>query len=99
MACRAVDRLPSIRSGVGRAAAIALTCGAMLAFAANSVLCRVALGLRLIDPASFAAIRVITAAAVLSAIVAPRWAASPSCSPTGADRAADRAASEPRRRL
>lgn len=45
----------------------------MLAFAANSVLCRVALGLRLIDPASFAGVRVITAAAVLSVIVVPRW--------------------------
>ncbi len=36
---------------------VALTCLAMLAFAANSVLCRMALGGALIDPASFTALR------------------------------------------
>jgi drug/metabolite transporter (DMT)-like permease len=47
----------------------------MLAFAANSVLCRLALGQRLIDPASFAAVRVLTAALTLVIIVSPRWRA------------------------
>ena len=50
-----------------------LTVLAMLAFAANSVLCRLALGTQLIDPASFAAVRVLTAAATLIPIVLPRW--------------------------
>jgi len=54
---------------------VALTALAMLAFAANSVLCRLALGQQLIDPASFAAVRVFTAAATLVAIVLPRWRA------------------------
>jgi drug/metabolite transporter (DMT)-like permease len=54
---------------------IGLTALAMLAFAANSVLCRLALGQQLIDPASFAAVRVFTAAATLVAIVLPRWRA------------------------
>ena len=52
-----------------------LTTLAMLAFAANSVLCRLALGQHLIDPASFAAVRVCTAAATLISIVLPRWRA------------------------
>jgi drug/metabolite transporter (DMT)-like permease len=52
-----------------------LTTLAMLAFAANSVLCRLALGQHLIDPASFAAVRVGTAAATLIPIVFPRWRA------------------------
>ena len=52
---------------------LVLTALAMLAFAANSVLCRLALGQGLIDPASFAAVRVITAALVLLPIVLPRW--------------------------
>jgi drug/metabolite transporter (DMT)-like permease len=54
---------------------LVLTALAMLAFAANSVLCRLALGRGLIDPASFAAVRVITAAMVLLPIVLPRWRA------------------------
>ena len=54
---------------------MALTALAMLAFAANSVLCRLALGQQLIDPASFAAVRVFTAAATLVVIVLPRWRA------------------------
>jgi drug/metabolite transporter (DMT)-like permease len=54
---------------------LVLTALAMLAFAANSVLCRLALGQRLIDPASFAAVRVITAAATLALILWPRWRA------------------------
>jgi drug/metabolite transporter (DMT)-like permease len=54
---------------------VALTTLAMIAFAANSVLCRLALGQKLIDPASFAAVRVITAAMTLVLIVMPRWRA------------------------
>lgn len=54
---------------------LVLTALAMIAFAANSVLCRLALGRQLIDPASFAAVRVITAAVTLVIIVLPRWRA------------------------
>ncbi len=48
---------------------------AMLAFAANSLLCRLALGQGLIDAASFTTIRVISGAATLTLIVLPRWQA------------------------
>jgi hypothetical protein len=41
------------RTGAGRARTIALTAIAMLAFAANSILCRLALARLGIDPASF----------------------------------------------
>ncbi len=47
----------------------------MLAFAANSLLCRLALGQGLIDAASFTTIRVISGAVMLSLIVLPRWRA------------------------
>jgi drug/metabolite transporter (DMT)-like permease len=47
----------------------------MGAFAANSVLCRLALDDQLIDPASFAAVRVLTAAITLALILLPRWRA------------------------
>ncbi len=46
-----------------------LTATAMLAFAANSILCRLALGQGLIDAASFTAVRVISGAVVLSVIL------------------------------
>jgi drug/metabolite transporter (DMT)-like permease len=46
-----------------------LTCAAMIAFAANSLLCRLALGPDLIDPASFATMRVVSGAITLSLIV------------------------------
>lgn len=46
---------------------------AMIAFAANSILCRLALGQETIDAASFASIRVIAGALVLGVIVFPRW--------------------------
>lgn len=52
-----------------------LTLLAMLAFAANSLLCRLALGGELIDAASFAAVRVIAGALTLALFVAPRWRA------------------------
>lgn len=50
---------------------IALTAIAMLAFAANSLLCRLALQQGSIDPASFASTRLASGAVVLFAIV--RW--------------------------
>jgi drug/metabolite transporter (DMT)-like permease len=49
--------------------AVLLTGVALLAFAANSLLCRQALRQDLIDPASFAVIRVLSGALVLAAIV------------------------------
>lgn len=52
---------------------VVLTFVAMLAFAANSLLCRLALGQELIDAASFATVRVVSGAAMLSLIMLPRW--------------------------
>jgi drug/metabolite transporter (DMT)-like permease len=66
-----VNTISSDRTGAS-AASVALTALAMLAFAANSLLCRMALGHRLMDAASFAAIRVISGAVVLSLMVMPR---------------------------
>ena len=48
-----------------------LTVLAMLAFAANSLLCRLALGQGLIDAASFATVRIFAGAAILSLIMLP----------------------------
>ncbi|MGH6725322.1 MAG: DMT family transporter [Pseudolabrys sp.] len=48
---------------------VLLTAVAMLAFAANSLLCRLALGQALIDAATFATVRVISGAAALCLIV------------------------------
>ena len=45
------------------------TVAALLCFAANSLLCRLALAPKLIDPASFTLVRVLSAAAVLTACV------------------------------
>jgi len=45
-----------------------MTCLAMTAFAANSVLCRFALGQDSIDPTAFTAVRLLSGALVLSAI-------------------------------
>lgn len=49
--------------------AILLTSAAMLCFAANSILCRLALAPRLIDAATFTTLRVASAALVLSLMV------------------------------
>jgi drug/metabolite transporter (DMT)-like permease len=49
-----------------------LTAAAMLAFAANSVLCRLALGQELIDAASFTSVRVLSGAVTLGALVLTR---------------------------
>ena len=59
---------------------LGLTCLAMLAFAANSVLNRMAVGAGLIDPVVFAVVRLATGAAVLGGLLAwrggvwPGWA-------------------------
>ena len=63
-----VKTIPPIRSK--RARTIALTAVAMLAFAANSILCRLALTETNIDPASFTIVRIASGAAMLWAIVA-----------------------------
>ncbi len=52
-----------------------LTAVAMIAFAANSLLCRMALGAGAIDAASFATIRVASGAIILTVIVLPDWRA------------------------
>lgn len=50
-----------------------LTALAMVAFAANSLLCRLALGDQQIDAASFTTVRVISGAITLSLIMLPQW--------------------------
>jgi drug/metabolite transporter (DMT)-like permease len=45
----------------------------MVAFAANSLFCRLALGQEIIDAASFATVRVVAGAVTLGLIVLPRW--------------------------
>jgi drug/metabolite transporter (DMT)-like permease len=57
-----------------------LAAAAMCAFAANSLLCRAALGARLIDPVTFTSVRVVSGAAVL-AVIARRAAAGPVARP------------------
>jgi drug/metabolite transporter (DMT)-like permease len=52
---------------------VLLTLVAMFAFAGNSLLCRLALGQGLVDAASFATVRVLSGAIVLTLIVLPRW--------------------------
>lgn len=54
-----------------------LTGVAMLAFAANSLLCRMALGQQLIDPASFTTVRILSGAVTLAVLISLRqrsWA-------------------------
>lgn len=51
----------------------ALTAAAMTAFAANSLLCRLALGEGLIDAASFATLRVFSGALLLFGLILPTW--------------------------
>ncbi len=58
-----------------------LTAIAMVAFAANSLLCRMALGQGLIDPASFTTIRVISGAGVLSVLLLARKRSEPRTAP------------------
>ncbi len=47
----------------------------MIAFAANSLLCRLALRSELIDAASFATVRVVAGAVALGVVLLPRWRA------------------------
>ncbi len=65
---------PKTSSGVAPIAArtIVMTVSAMLAFAANSLLCRLALGQKLIDPATFTTVRVVSGAIVLLLILVLR---------------------------
>jgi drug/metabolite transporter (DMT)-like permease len=60
------------REGIAGFRTIALVATAMLAFAANSLLCRLALQQASIDPASFASIRLLSGALALAAIVLVR---------------------------
>ncbi|WP_114238273.1 DMT family transporter [Dyella sp. C9] len=66
------------RSGLRILQTTVLTTVAMLAFAANSLLCRFALQRRQIDPVSFAAIRLVSGAIMLALIVRLRPARSSS---------------------
>jgi len=50
-----------------------LTVLAMLAFAANSILCRLALGQGLIDAASFGSVRILSGGLVLGMMMWPAW--------------------------
>ena len=59
MAANAVTRLPTLT----------LTAVAMVAFAANSLLCRLALGHAAIDPASFASVRLVSGALMLALLM------------------------------
>ena len=52
---------------------VLFTALAMLAFAANSLLCRLALGAGTIDAAGFTGIRVASGALLLGLIIVPRW--------------------------
>jgi len=45
----------------------------MIAFAANPLICRLALGQQLIDAASFTSVRVVSGAVTLALIMLPRW--------------------------
>lgn len=56
---------------------LAFTAAAMLAFAANSLLCRLALAAGGIDPASFGAVRIVSGALALAVIVRLRPATGP----------------------
>ena len=61
--------MPYVNSGNSAYRTVSLTALAMLAFAANSLLCRQALGQGLIDAASFTTVRVLSGALTLSLIV------------------------------
>ena len=61
--------MPEERAGATTLQTFLLTAAAMLAFAANSLLCRLALQQRGIDPASFGSIRLVSGALTLALIV------------------------------
>ncbi len=58
---------------MNRWAIILTTCAAMLAFAANSLLCRLALAGNAIDAASFTSIRICSGALMLLVVLRIRW--------------------------
>src|SRR5436305_12945949 len=62
------DSRPASEQQAITARTIGLTALAMTAFAANSILCRMALGKGAIDPAGYTAVRFVTGAAVLSVV-------------------------------
>jgi len=64
---------PSSHHAASAAKTALLTLVAMLAFAANSILCRMALGQGLIDAATFTTVRVCAGALILSVLLLPRW--------------------------
>jgi drug/metabolite transporter (DMT)-like permease len=68
-----VTSISSRNTRSATASTLSLTLIAMLAFAANSLLCRLALGAGHIDAASFATVRVVSGAVVLGLILLPRW--------------------------
>jgi len=61
--------MPESRGGRSTLQTVVLTAAAMLAFAANSLLCRLALQQRGIDPASFGSIRLVSGAITLALVV------------------------------
>jgi drug/metabolite transporter (DMT)-like permease len=61
--------MPEAREGPPGLRTLALTVAAMLAFAANSLLCRLALQQEAIDAASFGSIRLVSGAITLALIV------------------------------
>lgn len=69
---RSMSFVSSSPAATSAACTAALTAVAMIAFAANSLLCRKALGTGAIDAASFAAIRTVAGAAMLGSILAMR---------------------------
>ena len=62
---------PAMTRAAG-ASTVLLTAAAMIAFAANSLLCRMALGAHLIDAASFTAVRLVCGALFLALLVVIR---------------------------
>ena len=61
--------MPDGRGGLPTLQTMALTAVAMCAFAANSLLCRLALNQGIIDPATFGSIRLVAGAAMLALIL------------------------------
>ena len=63
---KAIARSDSIARGLPGFAVAALVTLALCAFAANSILCRLALGGGLVDPVSYTAVRIASGAAMLA---------------------------------
>jgi len=82
-ACGGCASMPDAASAPQGLRTILLTTVAMLAFAANSLLCRLALQHKGIDPASFGSVRLVAGALMLGLIV--RFRAQPQASPARVD--------------